>query len=689
MQLWKRVFSRRIPCPHCDSRSSALLYITPNVHMAGFRDIFCERVVQCRDCGFAFTNPRLSAPDLEKFYSRFYRLEGLEVPRTVEEFLGEKHRGIWFSKERDFALVQARKSGGDLLDVGCASGSLLWLARKAGFSVSGVEVGRQSAAFVKSVLGIDVFCGQLEDAPFREAQFDVVTMFHALEHVPNPRAVLRTIRRLLNDEGVFIAVVPNFGSWGAKSEGARWKWLQPQNHYSHFTAESLARMADAEGFDSQITSEEGRYGEEDIRARYHGDEISRIYEERQGSELILIARKRPLQPAVGFSNDADAGLAPKSTPVHEAAPVILEKSINFSVLIDTYNHERFIAQAIESVLAQDFPRGDMEILVVDDGSTDRTPEIVRQYEPQLRLIRKPNGGQASAFNAGISEARGEIVAFLDGDDWWAPEKLSRVAAAFAADPALGIVGHGITMVHRDGSQLSETLREGFQFQANHPEGAKLFRLRKSLMGTSRMAIRSEVLRRIGPVPEAIRVQADEYFFTLAAVIAPARILPEPLTFYRFHDENGFQISDMTPARLSNLNSSMRALTNTLSDALNRLPMDSAARRAILEILFAEAARTRLYVDGGWPWETAATEWTFRSVHGQFSSPLSALRNALSLAPALFLPPRAFYNMRSRVGNALPFRILKEHTAASDSRRHVENEWRSGAPATRPTAAGKH
>src|SRR5208283_2761542 len=91
-----------------------------------------------------------------------------------------------------------------------------------------------------------------------------------------------------------------------------------------------------------------------------------------------------------------------------------------SVLIDTYNHERFIEQAILSVLEQDFPASGREILVVDDGSQDRTPEIAAKFGPQVRLLRKANGGQASAFNAGIPECQGEIVAFLDGDDWWAP-----------------------------------------------------------------------------------------------------------------------------------------------------------------------------------------------------------------------------------------------------------------------------
>src|SRR5882724_5067565 len=97
-----------------------------------------------------------------------------------------------------------------------------------------------------------------------------------------------------------------------------------------------------------------------------------------------------------------------------------------SVLIDTYNHERFIEEAIQSVLSQDFPAAEREILVVDDGSTDCTPQILAKYASQIRILRKPNGGQASAFNLGIPECQGELIAFLDGDDWWAPNKLSTV-----------------------------------------------------------------------------------------------------------------------------------------------------------------------------------------------------------------------------------------------------------------------
>src|SRR5260370_14690017 len=94
-----------------------------------------------------------------------------------------------------------------------------------------------------------------------------------------------------------------------------------------------------------------------------------------------------------------------------------------SILIDTYNHERFIEQAIVSVLEQDFPAADREIIVVDDGSADRTREIVKKFGPRVRLLRKGNGGQASAFNAGIPECQGQIISFLYRHHWWAYGKL--------------------------------------------------------------------------------------------------------------------------------------------------------------------------------------------------------------------------------------------------------------------------
>src|SRR6266852_1574026 len=219
-----------------------------------------------------------------------------------------------------------------------------------------------------------------------------------------------------------------------------------------------------------------------------------------------------------------------------------------SVLIDTYNHERFIEQAIVSVLEQDFPDSEREIIVVDDGSTDRTPEIVKKFEPRVRLLRKQNGGQASAFNAGIPECKGEIVAFLDGDDWWAPNKLTRVAQAMAADPSVGIVGHGIVNVQRDGREQAEILREGFRFQASTIDGARLFRRRGSFLGTSRMTIRAELLRPIGPI----------------------------------HEGNSVQLASHDQQKLRRKQRALAALASNLSQQLEKLGIDPKVRCTVIE-----------------------------------------------------------------------------------------------------------
>jgi glycosyltransferase involved in cell wall biosynthesis len=322
-----------------------------------------------------------------------------------------------------------------------------------------------------------------------------------------------------------------------------------------------------------------------------------------------------------------------------------------SVLIDTYNHERFIEEAIVSVLEQDFPRSEMEILVVDDGSTDRTPEILHKFASGVRLLRKENGGQASAFNAAIPEARGEIVAFLDGDDWWAKNKLRRVAETMAGDPSLGIVGHGIVVVQQDGREQTETLRDGFRFRANAIAGARLFRVRRSFLGTSRMSIRAGLLRTIGRIPESIAIEADEYLFTLAAVLAPAQILPEALTYYRLHDANLYQMSTTDPERIRRKQKVIEILFQSLSDELERYGVPEEVRRILVGIVRAEADQLRLSLGEGWPWETVQTEWfIYRTLHPDSSFPHRIFK-VLSLLPALTIPPGAFYQIRSKVAGS--------------------------------------
>lgn len=330
-----------------------------------------------------------------------------------------------------------------------------------------------------------------------------------------------------------------------------------------------------------------------------------------------------------------------------------------SVLIDTYNHERFIEQALVSVLEQDFPAGDREILIVDDGSTDGTPEIVKKFEPRVRLLRKENGGQASAFNAAIPECKGEIVAFLDGDDWWAPGKLQAVSSALAKDAAIGLVGHGITEVFSDGQQHTELLREAPRFRIDSEEGAQAFRLRKSFLGTSRMTFRAEVLRKIGKVPEALLIEADEYLFTLAGFFADVLVLRDSFTFYRLHETNAFQIADGNKEAIRRKQAVLNALAESLRAKFAEQRVPGAVARIILESVETEADLIRLTTEVGRPWETVRTELRNYRIMQPHASIAHWVFKCLALLPACVMPSRRYYSLRQSFSQNVLYRKARK------------------------------
>lgn len=110
----------------------------------------------------------------------------------------------------------------------------------------------------------------------------------------------------------------------------------------------------------------------------------------------------------------------------------------FSVIIPTYNREKILSRAIDSILAQTF--GDFELIIVDDGSIDKTEELVRNYKDErIKYVYKENGGQNSALNVGLKEARGRFVAFCDSDDTWMPLKLERTYEKYMEDEDVSVV----------------------------------------------------------------------------------------------------------------------------------------------------------------------------------------------------------------------------------------------------------
>ena len=342
-----------------------------------------------------------------------------------------------------------------------------------------------------------------------------------------------------------------------------------------------------------------------------------------------------------------------------------------SVLIDTFNHERFIEQAVSSALAQDYPAANREILVVDDGSTDQTPAILAKFGQQIQVLTKPNGGQASAFNHGIPHCKGEIVAFLDGDDWWAPNKLSSIVNAFSANPGVSLIGHSITEVLDGGVFRSELVRDSPRFRIDSPEGARTFRLRKSFLGTSRMAYRLDLLKRIGSVPEALLIEADEFLFTLGALFSEVLLLEEPLTFYRLQGQNLYQLRGKNISGLQRKRTVLLALHEALHRRFEQEQVPPGISRIVLDSVQIEADVLRLAMGEGSPLETFRTELRAYDMHHEHASLSRRFLKCLSLIPALFLSANNYNALKEKMAGNNLYKSLRQKFFPFHRPNHVD------------------
>lgn len=171
-----------------------------------------------------------------------------------------------------------------------------------------------------------------------------------------------------------------------------------------------------------------------------------------------------------------------------------------SVVIPTYNRARFLPAAVASVRAQSYPCD--EILIVDDGSSDDTAEVVAALGPGVRLIRQANAGPAAARNRGIDEARCDLVAFLDTDDRWLPGKLAAQVELFRREPALALACADMAIEDGAGVQLVES---NFVQRGLQPEFA-------ALNGR--------------PLPDAPRRLLELNFVNTSTVVAKRQLLVE-------------------------------------------------------------------------------------------------------------------------------------------------------------------
>jgi glycosyltransferase involved in cell wall biosynthesis len=209
-----------------------------------------------------------------------------------------------------------------------------------------------------------------------------------------------------------------------------------------------------------------------------------------------------------------------------------------SVILTNYNYGRFLQEAIDSALNQTYPR--TEVIVVDDGSTDDSREIIASYGGRITPVLKENGGQAAAFNTGMRASRGEVICFLDSDDALLPTAVEQ-AADLLRDPTAAKAHWPLWEVDEHGRKTgrlmpSHTLSEGHLRERIRQAGPWSY----ITPPTTGNAWARTFLESVFPIPEQeYRTCADAYLFALAPVFGPVRRILEPQGYYRIHGTSNF------------------------------------------------------------------------------------------------------------------------------------------------------
>lgn len=215
-----------------------------------------------------------------------------------------------------------------------------------------------------------------------------------------------------------------------------------------------------------------------------------------------------------------------------------------SVIIPTFNYRQYICEAIDSVLSSTFPQSQIEIIVVDDGSMDNTPEKIRVYGDRITYISQDNQGKALATKVGIDNAKGKYIFNLDADDYFLPEKIKTVVNIFDSDKEIVHVGHpALYLEASTGAKQSELLPDWLVGRKIKGTEVLLDFYKKRILfgGGSTFAARAEVLRQYS-IPKEVDMLIDEYLVLMTLNKGYSYFTARPLSVWRIHGEN-FSVSD--------------------------------------------------------------------------------------------------------------------------------------------------
>lgn len=212
-----------------------------------------------------------------------------------------------------------------------------------------------------------------------------------------------------------------------------------------------------------------------------------------------------------------------------------------SVIIPAYNHEKYVGEAIESVLKQSYQK--FELIIINDGSKDRTDEVIREFiDKRIIYHSQNNAGAHNAINKGIQISNGEYITILNSDDVYHPDKLKRCIQEIEGNPAIGMICSQIEFIDKNGMSLPSTHptytwhKKAYKFFEDNTDLILSLFNSNFIMTSSNIFCRAEVANKCG-LFKGLRYAHDLEFVVNAGARSQIQILKEPLIKYRVHETN--------------------------------------------------------------------------------------------------------------------------------------------------------
>ena len=224
-----------IDCNLCGSDKSKEIFCARDFTFASGERF---RYVKCPECGLVFLSPRPSPDEIDKYYPDVYYQEYGEGPRELE-----------FLRSDYSEVIAGIRPPGRILDLGSQKGVFLKRMQDKGWEGFGVDISEKACRIAKTDYGLkNIYAGNILDIDFPEDYFDVITLWHVVEHLHEPLHVMQKLRRLLKPDGILVAECPNIGSISAKLFGARWQPLDAPRHLYQFSGRTLRDLMRRAGF---------------------------------------------------------------------------------------------------------------------------------------------------------------------------------------------------------------------------------------------------------------------------------------------------------------------------------------------------------------------------------------------------------------------------------------------------------